>query len=290
MTSEYVMNATFVCVDYTGRIGNLMFQYAFHYALSKRDHLKRIVPSGLEINQIFEIPEETHCIGKDWRLCDVFPVKHNAYDCAYDPLVDEAVQGHTTFTGYFQSWVYWNKYENQLRKIFTFKPLIQELSDYKLTLILEEKNKHPSNGTILIGVHVRRGDLVNDFNVAYGYKTATKEYVNKAMTFFRDMFKDVLFIVASNDFSWTYNTIGQEPDVYMLHGYSAAIEMAILARTNHTIMTVGTFGWWLAWLTNGKTIYMYFSQPFAPNSSFSEQFNDSFQIEHIYPDWMPMYN
>jgi len=32
-------------------------------------------------------------------------------------------------------------------------------------------------------------------------------------------------------------------------------DMAILTMCQHTIITVGTFGWWAAWLTNGTTVY-----------------------------------
>lgn len=31
--------------------------------------------------------------------------------------------------------------------------------------------------------------------------------------------------------------------------------MATLVRCNHTIMSTGTFSWWISYLTNGTTVY-----------------------------------
>jgi hypothetical protein len=44
-------------------------------------------------------------------------------------------------------------------------------------------------------------------------------------------------------------------DTIILEGNSAPVDMATLSLTNHTIMTVGSFGWLIGWLTGGITVY-----------------------------------
>jgi galactoside 2-L-fucosyltransferase 1/2 len=44
--------------------------------------------------------------------------------------------------------------------------------------------------------------------------------------------------------------------VHILHpSDNAAIDLCILSRCNHTIATTGTFGWWVAFLANGTSIF-----------------------------------
>ena len=43
--------------------------------------------------------------------------------------------------------------------------------------------------------------------------------------------------------------------IHFSPGLSPEFDLALLAQCNHSIMTLGTFGWWGAWLAGGDVIY-----------------------------------
>lgn len=58
-------------------------------------------------------------------------------------------------------------------------------------------------------------------------------------------------------------------------------DLAILSACNHTIMTVGTFGWWAGYLAGGITVYY---RSFPPEDS---ELHSLFSREdHFPPDWV----
>lgn len=105
------------------------------------------------------------------------------------------------------------------------------------------------------------------------------------MTHFRRKYKRIMFIACSNDVTWMKEVFKGMTDVFIVSGNSATIDMAILTLMNHTIMTVGTFGWWISFLTNGQTVY--YKHPFRPGSSLSKEFKGSTDM-HLYPNWVGM--
>ena len=50
-----------------------------------------------------------------------------------------------------------------------------------------------------------------------------------------------------------------------MSGLSQEFDLALLAQCNDSIMSVGTFGWWGAWLAGGDVIY--FNQPIENGSN-----------------------
>ena len=105
------------------------------------------------------------------------------------------------------------------------------------------------------------------------------------MDYFEKLYPQVLFIVASDDLKWTKNALESRKNVYISLGNVGPEDMALLSLTNHTIMSVGTFGWWVAWMTRGVTLY--YKPIFAPDSRFSKDFNND-PSSFIYPGWIPM--
>jgi len=72
-------------------------------------------------------------------------------------------------------------------------------------------------------------------------------------------------------------------DLIHMRMFTAEVDMCSLTKCNHSIITVGSFGWWAAWLANGLTIYY---KDIAMNGSeyrgdFSENMTDFF-----YPGWI----
>ena len=97
--------------------------------------------------------------------------------------------------------------------------------------------------------------------------------------FQRDRFGQdgVVFVMASDDPAWCHEHFGDNDSVTILDdnmrnsdslgvggdtGTSAAaaatvaaLDLAVLSMTDHMILTVGTFGYWAAYLSGGEVVY-----------------------------------
>ena len=104
-----------------------------------------------------------------------------------------------------------------------------------------------------IGIHVRRSGAFVSAS-ATGYSAAPTQYFHRAMGFMKQKFRNVLFIVASDNIPWAQNNLGNDSTVYST-GLSAGEDMALLASCDHVIASSGSFSWWAAWLANGTTVY-----------------------------------
>ncbi|XP_060063901.1 galactoside alpha-(1,2)-fucosyltransferase 2-like [Ylistrum balloti] len=288
------LNSLMASVELSGGLGNLMFQYSFLYVTCKTYGYQMVLPSTIELDNL----KDTFGINvsdsekEDWDKSlteKCFQVIEDEWDCAYDAKLVEKSRRNVHYKGYFQSWKYLVKYEDDLREMFRFRPHILNLAASILHKAISSKINVFNNTGVqptLVGVHVRRGDVLNDkLFVKYGYKVADYAYLKKAMAYFRNKFSNVLFIVCSNDLKWVRAEFGTTSDVFITKGNTPATDMALLSMTNHTIMTVGTFGWWISFLTNGETIY--YKYPFVPGSPLSKQFRDNTGT-HLYPHWVGM--
>ncbi|XP_052100850.1 galactoside alpha-(1,2)-fucosyltransferase 2-like isoform X1 [Mytilus californianus] len=277
----------FLCIDFHGGMANQMFMYAFGLSMSMQRNLQYIVPKGMMLTEIFNIKPNTF---KDYGYhsgsCFCTHRKEDTLDCGYDSSFEKLPSEDLSFLGYFQSWKYWIQYENDVRKAFTFKPWISEMADKQIRNIMTKRNVSYNDGITLVGVHVRNGDYSKKHFAKFGYKLAPASYLKNALDFFRNRFDKVLFIVCTNDLNWTSQIIGKEKDIYLTPaGNPASVDMALLSLTNHTVMTVGTYGWFIAWLTRGITIH--YKYPYVNGSGFSKQFHSNYS-DHFYPGWIAM--
>lgn len=117
---------------------------------------------------------------------------------------------------------------------------------------------------LFIAVHLRRTDMMAHMGQDYGV-----DYLYKSFKYAIDRFHDrcLLFVVCSDDKKWsrdhlpaimsnvTVETRGCRPQITFSDSHDAAQDLAILASCNHSIITMGTFGWWAAYLGGGDVIY-----------------------------------
>lgn len=274
------------CLSVRGRLGNLMFQYAFLHSISKSKGLYPVIPDTFEPGDVFKINRTTlKLIGEDGAACDKIPSYTERWPCSFDDrLTDVPIYQSAKFNGYFQSWKYWIQHENSLREAFHFQDKIAERAQKQLRDILNTSKFVSSNST-LVGVHIRRGDYTAKHVNDYGQITPNVSYYENAIQYFEDLYPSVFFIVASDDLIWTKQAMINRTNVHISVGNSGPEDMALLSLTHHTIMSVGTFGWWVAWMTRGTTVY--YKPVFAPGSLYARDFNHDVS-NFIYPGWIPM--
>ncbi|OWF38286.1 Galactoside 2-alpha-L-fucosyltransferase 3 [Mizuhopecten yessoensis] len=276
----------FICVKFRGRLANQMFDYAFLYAYAHKKGLSMIVPPS-DLTKAFGIqPKTGDQYGFSRYTCWCFWTIDDKWNCAYDSSFEELEKNKDlSFRGFFQSWKYWKDYDADLRKIFVFQDDIKDKARSYMKKILKETGKKPQQGSVLVGIHIRRGDHIERSDVNYGKLVATEGYLDNSMGYFRRKYKDVLFVVISDDILWTTNTLQKYDDVYIVTGNSGEVDMCLLTLTNHTIMSVGTFGWFIGWMTNGTMIY--YKNVARPGSGYEWEFGPGIQ-DHFLPHWIGM--
>lgn len=265
-----------------GRLGNMMFAYASLVGIARKNGRTPVLPVNHFLWSLFYV----RAAASPKRLLGVTKLSESragAYDRKFELLQsnNELVE----LVGYFQSWKYFMNVEKEIRAEFTFRRHVKADVDKFLQKTISE-NYGPSvqrRDVVLIGVHVRVGDMISDTNVQRGYSVATPDYLTAAMGWFQSRFPhdQLLYILATDDRKWCknnfpYKSTGKSPVVHTARGPDVQ-DLAILTACNHTIITVGSFGWWAAWLSNGMTVY-YHNFP---------RFNSSLAHEYILSDYYP---
>ncbi|XP_063442618.1 galactoside 2-alpha-L-fucosyltransferase SEC1-like [Mytilus trossulus] len=238
-------------MNFEGRLGNEIFEYASLYGIARYNHMIPVVDDKFHLRRIFKI-----------SLTSVKPLANikrfkEAKACAFDEkafVLDKKY--NWTLSVYLQSWKYFIEYSDDIRKELRFQDTIQAQAVQKFNEIVKARNVTDKNKLTYIAVHVRRGDMLNNKpNVNLGYTTANVNYVNNAMSWFKKKYPSAFFIFASDDIAWCKANFNKPNTAFTTQRNSAAVDMAILSQCNHSIITTGTYGWWSAWLSGGQTIY-----------------------------------
>ncbi|XP_075046000.1 galactoside alpha-(1,2)-fucosyltransferase 2-like [Mixophyes fleayi] len=248
-----------------GRLGSLMGQYATLFALSKLNGYQAYIHPAMH-QQLAHIFKLTLPVVDQQVLARISWKKLHLHDWMA-PEYKDIRDDYTMMTGYPCSWTFYNHVKLDILREFTFHDYIkQEANDY-LSRLHEGQRK-----VTFVGVHVRRGDYLTIMPNVWKGVIGGKEYLQTAMDYFRhksDKYQNPLFIVTSNGMDWCKENINNSlGDVHFVgdgQESSPARDFALLAHCNHTIMTVGTFGYWAGYLAGGETIYlMNFTLPDSP--------------------------
>ncbi len=118
---------------------------------------------------------------------------------------------------------------------------------------------------------------------------ADPEYIARAVNFYREWHYNhrntkLIFLGLGNHFTWNKENFPKSSDVFVLQPYSQGVDLCVLSMCKDVIMTVGTYGWWGAYMSGGSGIYM--KNCAQPNSSF--ELYDLVREDHFLPRWIPM--
>jgi len=110
------------------------------------------------------------------------------------------------------------------------------------------------SGVTKVCLHYRRGDFLVNKNQQLGYTVPSLDFVNKSFALYRSWYQQVKFVVVSDDIIWCQQNIRDSKVVFSQFNDSN-LDFALLTTCDHVIVTSGTFGWWGAWLSGGRTVY-----------------------------------
>lgn len=181
---------------------------------------------------------------------------------------------HVQLHGYFQSFKYFAYLGDSLRQELTAsdayvkaaRSFVDSRLQYHLSQLQLVERTLTASDVTPVGVHVRRSDMLELAQQEQGYTTAPKVYFNKAMRFVRNRLKThCLFVVASDDPDWCKRNL-HAADVVFTDDFDFSLyprlhwdvlEMTILRQTQASILSTGSFSWWIGWLTNAHTTVYY---------------------------------
>jgi len=104
------------------------------------------------------------------------------------------------------------------------------------------------------------------------------------MSYFSDCLERVQFIVLSDGMAWCQKHLSGPNVVFATgHEHTAAVDLAIASLCDHGIITIGSFGWWAAWLTNGVVITN--KDVPRPHSPLSKRIP---RQDYYKPDWIAL--
>jgi galactoside 2-L-fucosyltransferase 1/2 len=259
------------------RLGNMLFCYASMLGIANYNNMTPVISKSSRLVDIFDVkialtPDLSNTLGV-YRAHEEYGRRGSAYDYTTRNLA----RVNTKLLGYYQSWKYLEGAESIVRDNLVFrdkylKPAVQFLAAHPL----------PSAEFIRVGIHIRRGDMIQEYYRNYGYVVPDAEYFRRAMQYYHQKYAYIQFVVCSDDIQWAELNIEGE-NVVFSKGNSDVVDLAILTLCNHTIVSVGSFGWWAAYFAHGDTVYY---KDWPKEYSRLEYHVD--KLAYFPPHWVPL--
>lgn len=261
-----------VIVKLQGGLGNQMFQFAIcsiislenksklkvdNYFFENKDKKVGFTPRQFELsvfdnNYNVATLKEVEC----FTNLSKFNLIRQKYGFNYPKMFVEPSLGyHDTLLqlkspvyleGYFQSFRYFEGYEDFVKELFSFS-----LKN------LDEKNKkifNKINNTETVAVHIRRGDYVNDNLTQQFHGNCSKAYYLNAIHILEQKNKELTYLFFSDDIMWVKENFSDllvnKVFVDENKGADSWKDMFLMSACSHNIIANSSFSWWGAWLNS----------------------------------------
>ena len=191
-TSSVTDHRPLITVKHMGRLGNMMFEYAVLVATARIANKTAVItPAFRSLRNTFNVSLPV-CLNRT-RLKNMTPFREVAPQLSQtrERLANLSTEtSDVQLIGYFQSYTYFNKEFDQLRKEFTFRENIM-----KTVRGFFANKTGKARNIVRVGIHIRRTDMNTPLKIRQGYGTPPVAYFTKAMQHFKKKYKHVLFIV-----------------------------------------------------------------------------------------------
>ncbi len=253
-----------------GGLGNQMFQFAFVYAFSKKNHQeirldtsvyknrKYINPEGFLLRKLFQIESKTA------RYCDYFKVlgiyapllvlknkiplekickdyiKEENIFC-FDEDIFKKLSKKKYVNGWWQVPKYFEDFKEEITELYTFDlDLIEREYINKAKKIESEES---------VSIHVRLGDYVNNDDLKRIYYVCDEDYYKRAIENMSNKFPSAKFYIFSDDIDEA-----KKLEIFSGHTFienknvSSWNDMYLMSKCKHSIIANSSFSWWGAYL------------------------------------------
>ena len=232
-----------------GRLGNGMWQYCALLGLANMTNRIPILNSGYrDISQIFTLSTPIDNRINMIKTSVLYQQRQLFINVQETAQTLRNISENVTLRGYFQHFRFFASVSEKIRKEFRFRKNIkQQVSTFFKSVNLTNKE------ITKVGIHIRRTDLNQARKIKLGFGPPPTNYFRNAMGLFRSRYKNVYFVVCSDDIKWARKHL-RGGDILFVTNNTPAVDMAILASCNHVIVSNGTFSWWVGWLCTGITV------------------------------------
>jgi hypothetical protein len=223
-----------------GRLGNQLFFVASTIGIA----IKNNTECGFYSNMGFGGNDYQFIFEKSLPITNYVPSKkYNQEDFSYYDISVDDVE----LNGYFQS-----------EKFFLHcKDLILNQFEFKTEIVNSILSKYEESKSSL-GVHVRRGDYVNQPN---HHPTLSMEYYNSIIENKSNEY-DKIFIF-SDDVDWVKNNFSGDKFIFPhFEENNDLFSFILLSLMKDIVISNSTYSWWAAWLNKNKDKKIY-----SPNHS-----------------------
>ena len=169
----------------------------------------------------------------------------------YGPKTEHLPPHNHTLTVFLQSWRYFIHVEDQLRLDLTFQ--MDVLDRARRFMEAATPLAWRDRDFLKVVLHIRRGDYSTLGQRKFGWTEPEADYFNRSMAYYSACHPRVLFVVLSNDMKWCRRNVVGDHVVYSV-GKPPPVDMAIASLCDHAIITIGSYGWWVAWFADGITV------------------------------------
>lgn len=270
----------------SGGLGNQMFQYALYMKLKslgrevkfddineyRHDNAKPIMLSVFRANvpratwdEINEFTDGSMKYGARLRR-KLFGRRAMEYieEGFYDPKVLSFESMY--LRGGFQSEKYFEDIADEVREIYQFPELETMHLPEKLYQVTKECLEQIEN-TMSVSVHMRRSDSRPDEELYEGI--CTEQYYEAAVRYVQERYPDAVFYIFSNEPKWVKGWVDNliasriteemsaeekedlQKKFVMVEAnteYTGYLDMQLMTRCKHNIISNSSFSWWGAWL------------------------------------------
>ena len=266
-----------------GRFGNLIFEYASIMGIA--NYTKRQVLFGKQMSNLQYVFPRLKVSTLDdtplkWkRLVDnvTWDFNENLLKLGTENVT---IEGHMCSFRYFEnisSWLYKDVFSHMNRG------LVLSTLHFIRHIKQDYQRHHSGIKPSTVCVHVRRGDKATTRANYWGYRLPEPEDIIFAIDYMKKELNHSVFIVSSDSKQWCLQNLARQ-NIHISRFTLDFKDFVLMSSCDHMIMTVGTFGWWAAWLTSqrGGTV-MYYNHPFV-SGSFLDSVLD--RNDHFLPRWM----
>lgn len=255
-----------VVVYIAAGLANKMFQYAFSRGLMSHGldvfldqtsfqpewsfediALEEVFPN-IEIknapNNMFSLAYKKDLLSRIYRRMSAF-FPNNRYlmerPFIYDELIYKKATSNCIFCGLWQTELYFNFCEKDVRRNFVFTPFQDDQN-----IQLAEKNENS------VAIHIRKGADYLKRNIWDG--TCSVEYYNQAINYLKEHVSNPVFYLFTDNPKWVeenlkdidYKLVDWNP----VSGKQSYRDMQLMSYAKHNIIANSTYSWWGAWLNN----------------------------------------
>ncbi|XP_053653594.2 galactoside alpha-(1,2)-fucosyltransferase 2 [Cherax quadricarinatus] len=166
-----------------------------------------------------------------------------------------------------------------IRSVFKIRPVLQARA---LSFLNRVRAANRGNITF-VGVHIRRKDYVSFAKTFYRCKLPGPGYYLRAIQHYRATLTNPVFVVCSDDLPSVRIHLQNATDVVISDQKHPEEDLALLASCTHSVMTVGSFGFWASYLAGGRVVY-----PLIKNCSHSPFVSPGTLGPRGYPNWLAL--